>query len=266
MMEESGEVAELQSGKDASFDNPLSLCHSATLPLCNFFTMRIAEIYKSRQGEGFLTGTESIFVRASGCNLRCGFCDTPYTSWTPEGEELSVDEILERVARWNVSHVVITGGEPLLFADLEILCEALHGRGKHLTIETAGTVFLPVRCDLMSISPKLSNSTPRLEAAPTWRARHEKSRHAPGVIRHLISDYQYQFKFVIDRPGDCAEVESYLAEFPEIDRPRVLLMPQGTDLARLSETGSWLEPYCREHGLTFCPRKHVEWFGFVRGT
>ena len=56
--------------------------------------MRIAEIYLSIQGEGLLTGTESVFVRASGCNLRCRFCDTPYTSWFPEGDDLSVDEIL----------------------------------------------------------------------------------------------------------------------------------------------------------------------------
>src|SRR6188474_79323 len=144
--------------------------------------MHIAEIYKSFQGEGFLTGTESIFVRASGCNLRCWFCDTPYTSWRPEGEELAVPEILERVAQWTVEHVVITGGEPMLFDDLEELCEALHGRGKHITIETAGTIYLSVRCDLMSISPKLSNSTPGLESAGTWRERHERTRHAPNVV------------------------------------------------------------------------------------
>ena len=56
--------------------------------------MRIAEIFRSIQGEGRLTGVESIFVRASGCNLRCCFCDTPYASWTPEGDDLSVSEIL----------------------------------------------------------------------------------------------------------------------------------------------------------------------------
>ena len=59
--------------------------------------MRIAEIFRSIQGEGRLTGTESIFVRTSGCNLRCRYCDTPYASWTPEGEDLSVAEILARV-------------------------------------------------------------------------------------------------------------------------------------------------------------------------
>lgn len=228
--------------------------------------MRIAEIYKSQQGEGFLTGTESVFVRASGCNLRCSFCDTPYTSWSPEGDEQSAEEILKQVDQWDVPHVVVTGGEPMLFADLAPLCEGLHNRDKHITIETAGTVYLPIACDLMSISPKLSNSTPSLESARDWRARHEKARHAPEVVRRLVDEFDYQVKFVIDTPADCEEVEAYLNSFPEIDRRRVLLMPQGTDVATLERTGEWLAPYCAERGLAFCPRKHVEWFGFVRGT
>jgi 7-carboxy-7-deazaguanine synthase len=228
--------------------------------------MQIAEIYQSRQGEGFLTGTESVFVRASGCNLRCWFCDTPYTSWRPEGEEIGVPEILARVGQWPAGHVVITGGEPMLFDDLEELSEALHGRGKHITIETAGTVYLSVRCDLMSISPKLSNSTPGVEMAGMWRERHERTRHAPEVVRRLVAEYEHQVKFVIDRQADCDEVESFLQDFSEMDRSRVLLMPQGTDAAKLAETGAWLEPYCAEYGFTFCPRKHIEWYGFVRGT
>lgn len=228
--------------------------------------MRIAEIYKSLQGEGFLTGTESVFVRASGCNLRCGFCDTPYTSWSPEGKEQSVEEILHRVEEWNASHVVITGGEPMIFADLAPLCDRLHERERHITIETAGTVYMPIKCDLMSISPKLSNSTPTLEAAREWQARHEKTRHAPEVIRRLVGENEYQLKFVIDIRSDCDDVEAYLAEFPEIDRTKVLLMPQGTDAVSLERTGHWLEPYCAAHGLAFCPRKHIEWYGFVRGT
>ena len=127
--------------------------------------MRIAEIFRSLQGEGLLTGTPSVFVRTSGCNLRCWFCDTPYTSWEPEGEDFSVDEILQRVdgllgADKSCRHAVLTGGEPMLFAELVPLAAALRQRGLHITIETAGTLYLPLACDLMSISPKLSNSTP----------------------------------------------------------------------------------------------------------
>src|SRR5690242_20048099 len=147
--------------------------------------MLISEIYCSLQGEGLLTGTPSVFVRTSGCNLRCWFCDTPYTSWQPEGEDWSIDVILEEVERLSgagqtqrilqtagmqpiaerIRHVVLTGGEPMLFADLVPLCERLKSIGLHITIETAGTLDLPVKCDLMSLSPKLAGSTPTRERA-----------------------------------------------------------------------------------------------------
>ena len=228
--------------------------------------MRIAEIYKSIQGEGLLTGTQSVFVRASGCNLRCWFCDTPYASWTPEGKDLSVTEIMSRVDEWDCPHVVITGGEPMLFAELIPFTEALVRQGRHITIETAGTLYLPVKCDLISISPKLSNSAPASKDHPRWYRRHEETRHAPAVIRRLIREYTYQIKIVMDEPEDCADVEAYLREFPQIDPSRVLLMPQGTDAQALAERSHWLEPYCAQHGVRFCPRRQIEWFGLVRGT
>jgi 7-carboxy-7-deazaguanine synthase len=218
------------------------------------------------QGEGRLTGTESVFVRASGCNLRCWFCDTPYTSWAPEGEDYSVDEILQRVDEYDTRHVVLTGGEPMLFAELVPLTAALASGGRHITIETAGTLDLPVHCDLMSISPKLRGSAPARVQHPRWSVRHEQSRHAPDVIRRLSEAYDYQFKFVIDQPADCEEVERYLEEFPHILRARVLLMPQGTDVAELNERAEWISEYCRTAGLGFCPRKHIEWYGMARGT
>lgn len=228
--------------------------------------MQIAEIYRSVQGEGFLTGTDSVFVRTSGCNLRCWFCDTPYTSWDPEGQDLTVDEILAACEEWDARHVVLTGGEPMLFAELIPLAEQLSAQGRHITIETAGTLYLPVRCDLMSISPKLANSAPPAERDPRWRRRHERTRHAPDVIRRLVAEYAYQMKFVVDTPEDVADVLGYLDEFPEIDRARAMLMPQGVDAAGLAEREPWVVELCRAHGLVYCPRRHIEWFGLVRGT
>jgi 7-carboxy-7-deazaguanine synthase len=228
--------------------------------------MRIAEIYRSVQGEGFLAGTESVFVRASGCNLRCWFCDTPYASWRPEGDDISVDQIVAQIEEWDCQHVVLTGGEPMLFAELIPLAEALSRRGRHTTIETAGTLYLPVACDLMSISPKLASSTPPAERDPRWQRRHARSRHVPEVVRRLIAEQTYQIKFVIDSPADCDEVAAYLAALPEIDRSRVLLMPQGTTTEALAERAAWLEPHCRRHDLRFCARRQIEWFGAVRGT
>ena len=235
--------------------------------------MRIAEIFRSLQGEGRLTGTPSVFVRACGCNLRCGFCDTRWASWQPEGKELSIEAVLARVEQLAgqstptpLAHVVVTGGEPMLFAELVPLCVALGDQGYHITIETAGTRWLDVRCDLMSISPKLSNSTPGGEQGGPWVDLHERARFQPDVIRRLNTAYDCQFKFVMDRPESCAEVLAYLAQFPEIDRGRVMLMPEGMAADVLAARAVWLEPYCVEHGLTFCPRRHIEWFGGRRGT
>jgi 7-carboxy-7-deazaguanine synthase len=227
--------------------------------------VRLAEIYKSLQGEGRLTGVESVFVRTSGCNLRCSFCDTPYTSWTPEGDDLSVDEILRQVDRYDCRHVVITGGEPMLFAELIPLTEQLRNAGRHITIETAGTLNLPVACDLMSISPKLANSTPPAEHDERWRRRHERSRHRPEVIRALVAGYEHQLKFVVGSPADCDEVVRYLDDLPQIRRENVLLMPQGTDRAALASHEVWLKPYCDAHQFAYCPRKHIEWWGHRRG-
>src|SRR5262245_36448860 len=154
--------------------------------------MKIAEIYKSVQGEGLLTGTPSVFVRTSGCNLRCWFCDTPFTSWAPEGTDISVDEIVAQVEEWDCRHVVLTGGEPMLFAELLPLADALHDRGWHITVETAGTLYLPVACDLMSISPNLASSGPPVDQHSHWSRRHERERYQPDVLRQLMAEYDYQ--------------------------------------------------------------------------
>ena len=229
-------------------------------------TVRIAEIYKSIQGEGLLTGTPSVFVRASGCNLRCWFCDTPFASWNPEGIDLSVEEIVAQVDEWDCSHVVVTGGEPMLFAELIPLCRELRGEGRHVTIETAGTLYLPVVCDLMSISPKQSNSGPRGAGDARWRHRHEETRRRVDIVKRLIAEHAYQIKFVVDAPEQLDEIERDLADYGDVDPQRVLLMPQGTDQSELDRRGEWIEPYCDQRGYVFCPRKQIEWFGAARGT
>jgi 7-carboxy-7-deazaguanine synthase len=228
--------------------------------------MRIAEIYRSVQGEGFLTGVPSLFVRASGCNLRCWFCDTPYASWQPEGRDFSVDEIVAQVVEWDTQHVVVTGGETMLFAELIPLCARLRAIGRHVTIETAGTLHLPVECDLMSISPKFASSAPDAKAHSHWHRRHERERHRPSVIRRLMAEFEHQLKFVIDSGDDLDAIRCYLAEFPDINRERVLLMPQGADQGQLDARAVWLKPFCEAEGLVFCPRKQIEWYGPVRGT
>ena len=223
--------------------------------------MKIAELFYSIQGEGSLVGVPSFFIRTSGCNLRCGWCDTPYTSWTPEGVELSLREILDEVGAHPARHVVVTGGEPMIQPEIIPLTERLRARGLHITIETAGTVFQPVACDLMSISPKLSNSTPE----GPWKAQHERLRMQPEVLRQLTERYDYQLKFVVEKPEDVEEARA-LAGALGAGPNRVILMPEGTDREALRERAAWLAEICKEEGFRFSPRLHVELWGHRRGT
>ena len=156
-------------------------------------SLRIAEIFYSVQGEGVLVGTPSMFVRISGCNLRCSWCDTPYTSWKPEGEVLPFGKILSDVRRNWGTHVVVTGGEPMLFEDTVLLTKRLKEIGLHITIETAGTVYQPVSCDLMSISPKLANSTPHRREGGKFAEQHDRLRYQPEVLRRLIAEYPVSY-------------------------------------------------------------------------
>src|SRR5688572_17257788 len=175
--------------------------------------MRVSELFYSIQGEGKLTGVPSVFVRASGCNLRCSWCDTPYASWDPEGDDIAVDEIVRRVAAIRAKHVVVTGGEPMIMPDVEPLCDALKVRGHHVTIETAATVFKPVKLDLASLSPKLSNSTPHERDSGRFAAAHERQRLNVPVIQQFIdTSPDFQLKFVVSDGGDLREIEQILAQ------------------------------------------------------
>ena len=219
--------------------------------------MKIAEIFYSVQGEGMLAGVPSVFVRTSGCNLRCNWCDTPYTSWQPEGEERSIESIAEEVQQHGAGHVVITGGEPMIAPGMLELTRRLT---QHITIETAGTIDTDVRCELMSISPKLANSTPHDRDGGRWAAQHERLRYQPEVLKGLIRRYPYQLKFVIADPADIAEVRIIVDQIRATNE-RVLLMPEGIDPTVLAERGRWLVEICKREGFRFSPRLHIELWG-----
>lgn len=232
--------------------------------------MLIAEIFHSVQGEGKLIGMPSVFIRTSGCNLRCVWCDTPYASWNPEGQEWSEAEILAEVARFPTRYVVVTGGEPMIARGMPSLLYALRVRGYHITLETAATV--PPRgvpCDLASLSPKLAHSTPSVEQAGAWAARHEQTRLRPEIIREWMEQGDYQLKFVVREEGDLNEIHALLdtlrASGP-VPPENVLLMPEGTDEATLRSRGPWLAEICKQTGFRFCPRLHVALYGNLRGT
>jgi 7-carboxy-7-deazaguanine synthase len=222
--------------------------------------LKIAELFYSLQGEGALVGVPSVFIRTTGCNLRCSWCDTPYTSWQPEGVEMDLDRILDEVRAHPARHAVVTGGEPMIAPEIVPLTERLGALGLHVTVETAGTVFQPVFCDLMSISPKLTNSVPE----GRWGPQHNRLRIQPGVLRELMDRYHHQLKFVVASPEDLEEIRGLL-EVLKAGRERVVLMPEGVETERLRQRALWLAEICKQEGFRFSPRLHVDLWGNQRG-
>jgi 7-carboxy-7-deazaguanine synthase len=231
--------------------------------------MLISETFYSVQGEGSLVGVPSVFVRTSGCNLRCTWCDTPYASWQPEGTEMSVEEILAIVQREPTRYVVITGGEPMVAKGMPELLTQLRAAGKHITIETAGTIAPQgVACDLASISPKLAHSTPsEAKAGKAWAEKHERLRLQPEVLREWCERYDYQLKFVVSTEADVEEVRAVVASIGvPVPPEKILLMPEGITQEALRARQTWLVDVCKRTGWRYSPRLHIDLFGNKRGT
>lgn len=228
--------------------------------------MKIAEIFHSIQGEGLLAGVPSAFVRTTGCNLRCCWCDTPYTSWSPEGSDMSIERIVAAVAAFGCRHVVITGGEPMIAPDIAALTHALADAGHHITIETAATRFAALRCDLASLSPKLVNSTPTEREGGRYADMHERERLNIPVIQQWMDAHDHQLKFVVEDERDLAEIFDLLGQLRGVQPHRVLLMPQGAAPEALAARGPAVAALCKQHGFRFCPRLHVHLYGNTRGT
>jgi len=233
-------------------------------------TLPISETFTSIQGEGKHTGVPSWFCRLSGCNLRCTWCDTPYASWNPEHTGRTIDSLIEEAKASGVHHAVLTGGEPMIFKQLVPLSNQLAKLGMHITIETAGTVTLPgVSCHLMSLSPKLANSTPKNDPRDpdgTWAARHEARRLNFNALNELIvSSPDRQLKFVVADPSDLIEIDTVLAHIAGYQPRDIMLMPEGI---AVPDQGSirWILDVCLKRWWTYCPRLHIALFGDTRGT
>ena len=237
--------------------------------------LSVSEMFVSWQGEGFLSGVPSVFVRLAGCHLGCTFCDTTYAQRFRDGERMESNKILERTLALaatpvfptvspeaevrlqtvaQVRHVVLTGGEPFLFRGIISLVASLRAHGFHVTIETSGTRFLPVACDLVSISPKLSNS-----GVPSWRASVE---HA---LPQLLELGDYQIKFVVDDPRDFEEIDIFLRKYTCVEREKVLLMPQGREKDEISARLVWIETEAQARNLKITTRGQLFWFDSKRG-
>jgi 7-carboxy-7-deazaguanine synthase len=222
--------------------------------------MIINEVFYSLQGEGFLAGVPSVFIRIAGCPLRCTWCDTKYALDPASGEDLDIEEIVERIERRKTkddrrtpNHVVITGGEPMVNPQLGELSAALREIGKHITIETSGIVFANgLACDLMSISPKTSNSG-------------TKKGIKAAVLKKLVSRYPYQLKFVVDSAGDLPEIQRIIRKLGGIDKTRIILMPQARTRKELIAKSPMVAEMCKQAGFSFCNRLQILLYNGKRG-
>lgn len=236
----------------------------------------INELFYSLQGEGELAGVPSVFVRTSGCNLRCWFCDSYHTSWEPTHAWMSLDEIVEKVVTHaEADHVVLTGGEPLIHEEGVTLLDRLAEQGYHTTVETNGTIYRDAAIDLASISPKLASSTPTPEKDPAgegeWADPHEERRVDLDALAELVDTYDHQLKFVVTGPEDMPEITDLLAHIrdvassPILDED-VLLMPEGMTRERLDETREVVADLAIEYGFRYTSRLHVDLWNDAPGT
>ena len=227
----------------------------------------INELFYSLQGEGKLAGVPSVFIRTSGCNLRCWFCDSYHTSWEPTHDWMNTEDIIEEVNTYaQADHVVLTGGEPLIHEGSVHLINALGNEGYHITVETNGTIHRDAAIDLASISPKLSSSTPTPAKDPKgdgeWAEKHEQRRIDITALTRLIDNYPFQLKFVVTGRNDIQEINQLVSRLREssntvISNSDVLLMPKGATREQLDETRKLTADVAMEHGYRYTPRLHV---------
>lgn len=231
--------------------------------------MKISELFFSIQGEGELTGVPSVFVRTSGCNLRCRWCDTKYASWKPEGENVTINDLVDKVCSYPARHVVISGGEPMIAKGIEEFTHLLKESGKHITIETAGTISPNgIQCDLASLSPKLSDSTPKEgDINKEWIDRHESKRLDYDILSEWVNSYNFQLKFVVSKEEEIKEIQNVISRIEgKILPEKVLLMPEGVDPDTLRSRYDLLIDLCKENGYRLCHRLHIDLFGNTPGT
>ena len=225
--------------------------------------MKINEIFYSLQGEGRLAGVPSVFIRLAGCPLRCQWCDTKYAWSDDAGKAYTIDKLIGEISPFPTEHVVVTGGEPMVDPEVPVLINALAKKDMHITVETSGIEYLPsLPCNLMSISPKMSNSTP---SDPEHAKHHEKNRFDAAVLQELIDNYEYQLKFVVDKPEDLDEIADCMGQLDNLNPYNVFLMPQATNKDEYLTKSQMVAAVCKQTGFAMSPRLQVMLWDNQRG-
>ena len=222
------------------------------------------EIFHSVQGEGVSLGVPSVFLRLATCNLACRWCDTKYTwdwqnfDYETEVIELDPSSIQQKIQALKCSHVVITGGEPMLQqAELQPLVESLAEKGYTFEVETNGTIIptpgMLRHINQWNVSPKLRTSGNLLEEA-----------QIPLAFQTFAALPEAYFKFVVAVESDVDEVCA-LRDRYDLTPDRILLMPEGRTPDALAKKSSWLPELCLKHGFRFTTRLHIILWGDERG-
>lgn len=240
----------------------------------------ILEMYGCLQSEGKFTGIPHLLIRTTGCTMRCqfsetDFCDSHYTSWSPEKGKFSLNSVIELMkSNPQIKHTMITGGSPTMHpALLKDLCLIAKSYGHYITIETEGSQFVGTTGDFISLSPKLSNSKPRIGTVqPNGKVveeshlkRHEKHRRNYSAMQQMIESHaDYQLKPVVSSLDDMEEIE-FIIDALSIPKNKVYLMPAGGTEADLKEKRGWLMEYCWKEGYNYTDRIHITAYGDKRG-
>ncbi len=160
---------------------------------------------------------------------------------------MSIDQAIEKTMKYSPAYVVITGGEPMISPQISLLCQRIKEHNIHITIETAGIKYVAnLACDLMSISPKLSNA---------YDNGQNKNRYLKiDRLKELTANYNYQLKFVMEKIEDITEVHQILNDLKDFDRSKVLLMPQAKNVSEYLRISPLIAEICKANGFIFSPR------------
>jgi len=227
--------------------------------------LKVSEIFKSIQGEGKRAGEVSVFVRLAGCNLSCRWCDTPYALKKNQGKETSLAEIVTKVEEFNCEAVVVTGGEPLIWEETPMLLSELKTRGKLVTLETNATQYRPVQCELVSISPKLTNAISDTPEYANDKNIDERAWLNIEAMQRFIDNNQVQLKFVVETENDLQEIDEILLLLRGLDEAQVMLMPQARTKQEYRRRAPKVAQMCIERNFGFSPRLQIELWGSRRG-